>query len=374
MKSNRNERKKPISKSTKTKKVDTTLFLSIVGFCLFGLLAVFNASVVSAFRDFGNQFHFVTDQGIYLGVGLIGLIIISFVDYHVWYKLAIPLLFCVLILLLAVFIPGIGIKALGAKRWLNFGFFILQPTELAKFVLVIYFCAWFTYKERDRLIPFLLLLTLVVGLIILQPDLGTAIIIMAIASVLYFFSGAPISHFLILIPLTLAGGTIFAFAEPYRFARITTFFNVKNDPLGASYHLHQILLSLGSGGWFGVGLGKSRQKYGYLPEPMTDSVFAIIAEELGFIGAALIIGAFVFIALRSFQISQTAPDRFGQLLGSGIATWFSVQTLINLSSMVALIPLTGVPLPFISYGGSSLISILLGFGILLNISRQAKGT
>ncbi len=353
-------------------KIDAWLFIGIIIFCLFGILAIFNASIYGAYRDFQNQFHYVEDQVVYFLVGIIGMIILSFIDYHRWYKLSIPLLFIILILLIAVFIPGIGVNILGAKRWLRIGSFTLQPTELAKFALVIYLSAWFTYKEKNRLLPFLTLLGFVVGLVILQPDLGTAIIIITIAVLLYFLSGASITHFLLLFPVMMGLGLVFAISAPYRMNRIITFFNSQHDPLGASYHVRQILLSLGSGGWFGVGLGKSRQKYGYLPEPQTDSIFAILSEEMGFLGSLVIIFGFVFIAVHAFRIAENAPDRFGQLLASGIACWFSVQTLINLSAMVGLVPLTGVPLPFVSYGGSNLVSMLLGFGILLNISRHIK--
>lgn len=352
--------------------LDRVLLLVVVALSVFGLVAVFNSSVVSAFRDFGNQYHFVRDQAKYLAVGLMAMVVISFVDYHVWYRFAIPLLVATLIFLVAVFIPGIGVHALGAKRWLNFGLFTFQPTELAKLALVAYLSAWFTFREKGRLLPFLVLLSVVLGLVILQPDLGTAVIIMTIAGILYFISGAPIWHFLLLVPIALIGVGAVAVVAPYRLARLTTFLNFNADPLGSSYHVRQILVALGSGGWWGVGLGKSRQKYAYLPEANTDSIFAIIAEEIGFLGGLVVIAAFVIITLRALRIAKFAPDKFGQLLGSGVAIWFTTQSLINLSAMVVLIPLTGVPLPLISYGGSNLVSILVGMGILLNISRHLK--
>lgn len=351
---------------------DKPLILAILALATFGIVAVFNSSVVSAYRDFGDQYHYVKDQALYLVVGVVLMFLVASIDYHRWYKLAIPLLVTTLILLLVVFIPGIGVTALGAKRWVNFGFFILQPTELAKLALVIYLSAWFTFKERGRLFPFLIFLSMVVGLIILQPDLGTAVIITAIAGVLYFISGVPLTHVFVLIPLVIIGIGFLAIAAPYRLIRITTYLNPDVDPLGSSYHIRQILLALGSGGLFGLGLGKSRQKYEYLPEANTDSIFAIIAEEIGFFGSLLLILGFVLVIYRAYIISRRAPDRFGQLLSMGICIWFAFQTIINLSSMVALLPLTGVPLPLISYGGSSLISLLIGFGILLNIGRQAN--
>ncbi|RJR15559.1 putative lipid II flippase FtsW [Candidatus Microgenomates bacterium] len=357
----------------KTRSVfDRLLFISVIVLALFGLLAVFNSSVVSAFREFGDSYYFIKNQAVFLVLGTILMFVVSRFPYRNWYKLAIPLLFITLILLLAVFIPGIGIRALGAKRWIDLGFFSIQPTEIAKLVLVVYLSAWFANREKNRFVPFLVLLGLVVGLIILQPDLGTAVIISAIAVVLYFVSEAPLVHFLLLIPAGLLGLGVLAIAAPYRLARITTFLNPNNDPLGSSYHIRQVLLALGSGGLFGVGIGKSRQKYEYVPEANTDSIFAIIGEEIGFVGAFVLIAIFMFIAYRSFRVARRAPDRFGRLLGTGIAAWFTIQTLINLGAMVALVPLTGVPLPLVSYGGSNLLMMMIGFGILLNISRHAK--
>ncbi len=276
-----------------------------------------------------------------------------------------------LVLLLAVFLPGIGVRALGAHRWINFGFFILQPAELAKLTLVVYLSAWFSSHEQGRLLSFLILIGMVVGLILIEPDLGTSIIIVATAVILYFASGAPVAHFGILLPILAVALVGLAIISPYRMARLTTFLHPNEDTQGASYHIHQALLALGSGGWLGVGVGQSRQKYEYLPEANTDSIFAIIGEEFGFVGAAAVILAFLFLIWRGFRIAKRGPDGFGTLLALGVTVWIAVQTIINLSAMVALMPLTGVPLPFISYGGSSLIIELAAVGILLNISRKA---
>jgi len=272
--------------------------------------------------------------------------------------------------LVAVFVPGMGVRALGAHRWLNFGFFILQPAELAKLVLIIYLSAWFSKVEKGKLIAFLLLLGIIIGLVIIEPDLGTAIIILSIALILYFLSGAPFIQFLLLFPILLIGVSGLAIIAPYRFRRLTTFFNPESDPLGASYQIRQVLFALGSGGWFGVGIGKSRQKYQYLPEANTDSIFAIIGEEVGFIGAIFVVVSFLFLVWRGFKIAKGAADPFGKLLALGISSWVGIQTIINLAAMVALLPLTGVPLPLVSYGGSSLIILLSAFGILLNISKH----
>ena len=351
---------------------DKLLVLGLLGLVVFGLLAVYNSSIVIALRDFADPYYFVKDQLRFAVVGFVLMYVVSLVDYRRWFKLSIPFLGLTLVLLLAVFIPGIGVGALGAKRWLNLGFTSIQPTEVAKLSLVLYLSAWFTYKERSRFGPFMVLLLVVLGMIILQPDMGTAAIISIISVIMYFVSQAPLWHFLILTPLALGGGLLLAVIAPYRLSRLLTFLNPDRDPLGASYHIRQILIALGSGGVWGLGLGKSRQKYEYLPEATTDSIFAVVAEEIGFFGSVILIGAFLFVIWRIFQIAKQAPDRFGRLVTAGIGIWFGVQSLVNLSAMVALLPLTGVPLPLISYGGSSLVMLLMGMGIVLNISRQAK--
>lgn len=350
--------------------MDYLLVLVLFLLSLFGLLMVFEASTPLAYQEFGDKYYFIKEQGKWLGVGTLVLFIFSFLDYHYLYSLAVPLLFSTLFFLGAVFIPGIGVRALGASRWVNLRVFSFQPAELAKLTLAIYLSAWFTSKEKGRLGAFLLLLFMVLGLVILEPDLGTAVIIGGMALALYFASGAPISHFLLLLPLGLFSFLGLSIISPYRFKRLVTFLNPHRDPLGASYHIRQILLALGSGGLTGGGLGRSRQKYLFLPEATTDSIFAIIGEEFGFLGAVVVILIFLFVIYRGFLIAKRAPDRFGRLLALGIVSYFAIQTIVNLASMVALLPLTGVPLPLVSYGGSSLVITLCGMGILLNISRQ----
>lgn len=343
------------------RKSDLGLFLGTIIICLVGLMFVFEASL--------EKYHFARDQSVWLIFGTIALIFFSKFNYRRLYNLALPILLVIIFLLLLVFLPGLGIKALGAHRWIKLGPMVLQPAEVTKLGLIIYFSAWFSNREKGRLSSFLILMGLVVSLIIAEPDLGTAVIICATALVLYFLSSAPLWHFFLLLPLSFFGGLVLALVSPYRFLRLTTFLNPQDDPLGASYHIRQVLLGLGSGGIFGLGLGKSRQKFEYLPEAMTDSIFAIIAEELGLIGGIFIILLFVFLLWRGVRIALSAPDKFGFLLASGITFGLGVSAIINLGAMVALIPLTGVPLPFISYGGSNLVVSLAGIGILLNISK-----
>lgn len=352
------------------RKIDLPLLTAAILLSLLGLLFVFDASSVTAARNFGDKYHFLRDQTTWFILGIAVLGFFSFFDYHKLYYLALPIIGLTVVLLLLVFFPGLGVKALGAHRWLKFGAVTIQPAEMAKLALVIYLAAWFSYRERGRLLAFVILTTIVVGLVLLEPDMGTAIIICAIALGIYFFSGAALWHFGFLVPLIASSGFILAVFSPYRLRRLLTFLNPEIDPLGASYHIRQILLSLGAGGIWGVGLGKSRQKFEYLPEAMTDSIFAIIGEELGFIGAVAIILIFLFLVWLGLRIALSAPDRFGQLLAFGISFWIGVQTIVNLGAMVALFPLTGVPLPFLSYGGSNLVVTLAGVGILLNISKQ----
>lgn len=363
------EQTRVVKNIVKPHRQDRLLFGAIILLSFFGLIMVYDASVAIAIRDFNDQYHFVRDQLRWLGIGIVSLFIFSRIDYHRLKPFVLPMLLATLLLLLAVFIPGLGIKALGARRWINVGFFIIQPAEIAKLTLILYLSVWLSHPEKGRLWSFLLLVGMVVGLIVLEPDLGTAVIVVGIAVALYFLSGAPLSHFLALIPVLLIGIGVLAIASPYRFSRVLTFVNPERDPLGSSYQIRQVLLALGSGGVTGVGIGKSRQKYEYLPEANTDSIFAIIGEEVGYVGALVVISVYLFIVWRGFRIARHAPDPFGRLVALGISLWFGIQTSINLSAMVVLIPLTGIPLPLISYGGSSLIILMISFGILLNISR-----
>lgn len=367
----------PFSKKKKTSehkgfKFDKTLTVLVVLLSLFGLLMIYNASSAEALRSFNDKFHYLKDQSKWLLLGMVTCLIVAKFDYHHLYNLSPIILIGTIVLLLLVFVPGFGIKAYGAHRWLNFRVFTLQPSELAKIALIIYLSAWLSSKEKGRFLPFVLLLSLISFLVIIEPDLGTAIIIIATGIVIYFASGAPVVHFLALAPGAILSAIVLSIVSPYRASRLLSFINPNTDPLGSSYHIRQILISLGSGGLIGLGLGNSRQKYQYLPEATTDSIFAIISEETGFVGSLLLLTVFLLIFLQGIEIASHAPDNFGKLLAIGITSWFFIQTFINLFSMVAIVPLTGVPLPFISYGGSSLVVLMLGVGILLNISGQRK--
>jgi cell division protein FtsW len=354
------------------KKIDLILLISVLLLTFFGLFMIYDASSFVAFRDFADKYHYVKDQVFWIVLGVLALGFFSRFDYHKFYNLAIPIIIISIALLIMVFVPGIGVKLLGARRWIDLRFTLLQPSEVVKLALSIYLAAWFSNKEKGRLWAFLMLLAFILALVMLEPDMGTAAIILFEGIVLYFLSGAKTAYFIILAPVIGILGLLLAKLEPYRAARVTAFLNVGQNIDSASYHVRQILIALGSGGLFGVGVGNSLQKYAYLPENTTDSIFAIIAEELGFVGAVLIIGVFIAIIWGGFSIAMNAKDLFGKLLAGGIISFLAGQVLINLAAQTALLPLTGIPLPFISYGGSALIINLAAVGILLNIGRQSK--
>jgi cell division protein FtsW len=238
---------------------------------------------------------------------------------------------------------------------------------VAKLALITYLSAWLVNPEKGRIFSFLILVGALVGLIMLEPDMGTAIVLFGTSLIIYFLSDSELRALLLVLPLSLVGAIGLAIHSPYRLRRVLTFLNPEADPLGSSYHVRQALIAFGSGGLFGIGFGNSRQKYSYLPEANTDSIFAIIGEELGFIGSVIVVGAIAFFLYRLFRTTLHVEDKFGRLLGLGIVSWLALQTVINIGSMLALMPLTGVPLPFISYGGSALVAELIGIGILLNI-------
>jgi cell division protein FtsW len=353
------------------KKTDLVLLFETILLTLFGFFMIYDASSFISFRDFGDKYHYIKDQSVWMIFGFLGLFLFARFDYHKLYNLSLPLLVAALIMLGSVFVPGIGVSVLGAHRWLNLRFTILQPAEGIKLILAIYLAAWFSNKEKGRFLSFLLLLGMVLLLVMLEPDMGTAIIILSEALIVYFLSGGNILYFTLLGPLLAFLGFLLIKIEPYRAKRLTTFLNTNDTISGASYHVRQILIALGSGGITGVGIGNSLQKYAYLPENTTDSIFAIIAEEFGFIGSTILFIIFIGVIWQGFSIAVHAKDTFGKLLAGGIIGFLSTQIIINLGAQTAFLPLTGVPLPFISYGGSSLIVDLCSIGILLNIRKQS---
>jgi cell division protein FtsW len=333
---------------------------------------IYEASSISAIRIYGDAFYFVKAQLRWFGVAMIAFVFFSMLDYHLLYSLALPILLGNLFLLMIVFVPGLYTTALGAKRWLHIGFINIQPSELTKMSLIIYLSAWFSFKERSRFVAFLFLASVVIGLVMIQPDLGTAVILGIMAVFLYFVSGAPLYHLGFIIPVAFVVVGFLAISSPYRFQRLVTFANPDSDPQGIGYHVKQINIALSLGGVGGVGFGNSRQKFQFLPEAHTDSIFAIIGENFGFIGTSLIAVSYMSLLYLAYKRFGEIRDRLGYLLASGIIFLIGLQTLINLGAMVQLLPLTGVPLPFISYGGSSLVTFYILLGILVNILNQQQ--
>ncbi len=356
--------------SLKDHKFSWIFFLPII-LSLVGLFFVFESSSVKSFQEFNDSFHYFKLQSIWIGLGIAGMIFFSFFDYHNLYYLSFIFMFGTILLLMFVLIPGLGHAAGGARRWIDLGMINLQPTELAKFCVIIYLASWFTQRERRRFFSFMILLCMLMFLIILQPDMGTAIIIFLLALAMYFYAGIDLHYLLFLAPVSAVAFFVLIKISPYRFKRFTAFLNPQSDPLGIGYHINQILISLTSGGLLGQGIGTSRQKYLFLPEAHTDSIFAIIAEEFGFAGCIFLLILFFSLILHAYKITAKASDRFGRLLAGGIFAFFNLQIIINLGSMVNIMPLTGVPLPFISYGGSNLLVSFALMGVLLNIAKKS---
>jgi cell division protein FtsW len=334
-----------------------------------------SASVVISFEQTGGNYFYLKRQLTFLGFGLIAMIFTSIVDYRIWRKYALYIMILALALLAVVLLPYFASPSHGANRWIILGPMNIQPSEFAKLALIIYLSGWLARRKDDiksfsrGFLPFLLILSIVVFLVMKEPDLGTMAIIAGSAAVVFFVAGASWVHVLlggvsgVLVILALI------LSAPYRLNRLFTFLNPQSDPQGIGYQIKNAMIAIGSGGLWGLGFGNSRQKYLYLPEAHTDAIFAVIVEEIGFIRSSVIVILFILLGFRGYKIAKEAPDDFGRFLATGITTWFILQAFINLSAILGLIPLTGVPLPFISYGGSSLVISLAAVGILLNISK-----
>ena len=350
---------------------DSKLLFIILLLLSLGIIAVADASAPQAVNVFNDKYFFVKQQLLWGGAGVLLMLIVSRINYSFWEKVATPLFWISTVFLILVLIPGLGITALGARRWIELGFLSFQPSELTKLTLAIYL-ARVASKGKGSL-AFIVPIGVLGLLIMLQPDLGTTIITVGIGMAQIFYSGVNLLHLLGFGALGALATTLLVLTSSYRRARFLTFLQQSQDPLGRDYHIRQILLALGSGGIIGAGLGQSRQKYLFLPEAATDSIFAIIAEEVGFIGSLVLIVIFAAFIYRCILIARSAPDKFSQVLALGITAWIGGQAILNIAAMVALVPLTGIPLPFFSYGGSSLVMILISCGILLSISRFTHG-
>jgi cell division protein FtsW len=343
------------------------LFLTII-LSLLGLFFVFDASTVESYRAFGHQYHFLKQQSIWLVVGSIALVFGLNWPLNFWEKTAFSWYVFGIFLLILVFIPGLSLELNGAKRWIDLGFATLQPIEFFKFGLVLFFASWM--HKHQKIGSFVFFTGLPALLLLFQPDLGSLLILLSIAFGMYFLAEG---NLLTLTGIGLLGVALISLAivfSPYRQKRLATFLNPESDPLGASFHIRQITLALGNGGLFGQGLGNSRQKYSYIPEASSDSIFAIVAEEIGFLGSLVLIGLFVAYVVYGYKIIKDIDKKsFMYLMGFGFLIWVCSQIILNLAAVVALVPLTGLPLPFFSSGGSSLVMVMFISGVMLNISK-----
>jgi cell division protein FtsW len=361
-------------------KPDYKFLITLFAIIFLGMIMLSSASVALSYEKFGNAYYYVNHQIIFgLLPGLFLLVVFSLIDYRHWKKISFAALVLSIILLVAVFIPGLRAEYGTAKSWLSILGVSFQPAELVKLTFLVYLASWLENRGkkkagdlREGLIPFLFVLGVITILLILQPDIGTMMIIILFSLVVYFVGGANLLHMAIFGLGGFMSLLLLIKISPYRSARLMTFLHPELDPQGVGYHINQAFLAIGSGGFWGRGFGMSRQKFQYLPEVAGDSIFAIVAEELGFFIATLIIIAFLYLMYRGFKIAQTAPDNFAKLLVVGIIAWIMIQSFVNIGAMVGLMPLTGVPLPFISYGGTAMAVLLAACGIVINISRQTR--
>lgn len=352
----------------------TVTILVILGFFIFS-----SASLGLLARD-GARFSSVAFSQFFLGIflGSMALLVMSNIHYNYLRRYSLVIFILSMVTTLLVFVPGLGLEFNGARRWLLIGTMSVQPSEFLKIAFVIYFAAWLS-GIRDKLhsffysvIPFVLLMGIIGAVLLSQPDAGTLLVILAAGFGMFFAGGARWRDIAVLVGASLSGAVLLVLSRPYIMDRILAFINPERDPLGASYQIQQSLIAVGSGELFGRGFGQSIQKFSFLPEPIGDSIFAVTAEEFGFIGSSLLIILFLFLALRGLKIATRAPDYFSGLVVVGIVILIVFQSFINMASMLGIFPLTGLPLLFVSHGGSALFFTLLGVGIILGISRYGK--
>ncbi|KKT35890.1 MAG: Cell division protein ftsW [Parcubacteria group bacterium GW2011_GWA2_44_12] len=359
--------------------MDYWLLGIVIILSLIGMLMLASASVVISTDKFADPYYMIKHQLLFGFIpGFFLLILFSKIDYKFWQKYATLLYIVSVVALILVFVPGLGFMHGGGRRWITLGFTTLQPSEFAKLGLTIFLSAWFVKKGEEvrnfmyGFIPFLMILGIIAVLIILEPDIGTLSIVMVNGVSIAFAARTKIMHLFLLLIAGFFGFFALIHKATYRLNRITAFLDSSVDTSRISYQIHQALIAIGSGGWFGLGLGQSRQKYKYVPEVTGDSIFAIIAEELGFIVTVLILLLFFLLLYRIYKIGRASEDPFAKYVSAGIMAWLGYQTLINVGSMIKLVPLTGLPLPFVSFGSSALWVIMMGTGIVLNISKSTR--
>lgn len=354
---------------------DWWLLAIVLTLVMFGTVMIFSATTGMAAGASVSGNPYLIRQLIFAAVGLVGLVVAMHFDYHRYRLLALPGMVVVTGLLVAVLVVGQEVN--GAQAWFDLGPIQFQPSELAKPVMIAYLAGWLCTRGAQvqtfsyGLLQFALVMGVVIGLVMLEPDLGTAILLTTVGLSIFFVGGAQLVHF---FGLLLAGGggfLVLALSEAYRRERLLAFLDPESNLQATGWHLLQARLAFGSGGLFGIGLGESRQKFTWLPAPHNDAIFAIIGEELGLIGCAFVLGLFLLLGYRGYRIARRAPDQFGMLIGVGVTTWLIYQAVFNIGGITAAIPFTGITLPFVSYGGSSLVLSMTAIGMLLNVSRQS---
>jgi cell division protein FtsW len=364
----------PLKKSTP----DFILIIVTLTLLAVGLVMVYSASAVWADYKFDDSFFFAKRQLLFAAVGVFAMFFIMNVEYWTWKNWAKVLIIICFVLLVLVLIPGIGVLRNGSRSWIGVGAFSIQPSEFMKLAMIAFLAKYLSENQRyitsfrKGVLPSLLLVFTAFGMIMLQPDLGTGTVMVGTCVVMIFISGARIMHFAWMGIAGLAGFVALVLSAPYRIKRITSFLDPWEDPLNSGFQIIQSLYAIGPGGLFGLGLGESRQKFFYLPEPQNDFIFAILAEELGFIGGTFVLLLFSLVLWRGIRIALGAPDLFGSFLAVGIVSMIAIQVMINVGVVTGMMPVTGITLPFLSYGGSSLTLMLLAVGVLLNISRYSR--
>lgn len=361
----------------KFEEYDLVIMLMAIALTCFGVVMVYSASSVMAAKRFHDGFFFLKRQGLFALLGMGIMLAVMRVDYHTWKRAAVPGLLICLALLCLVLIPGIGGKAGGSSRWLKLPGFNLQPSEMAKLALIMYM-AYSLEKKQDKVksltagfIPYMIVLMFLIGCLVLQPDLGGALTLAFVAMVMLFAAGTRLVYIFSMGLLALPF-LMYKLSTGYHKGRMEAFLNPWSDPEGKGFQIIQSWLALGTGGVFGQGLGEGKQKLFYLPEAHTDFILSVVGEELGFLGVMVIIGMFFLLVQRAMRIAVAAPDTFGRFLALGIAVLFGIEATVNMCVVTGLLPTKGLALPFISYGGSSLLISLFAVGILLNISSGLK--
>lgn len=359
-------------------KVDRRFLLYVLILVFWGLAILSTASAPAGYLKFQDGFYFVKMQIIKgLLPGLVLFLFFCKIDYNFLRKIAWPFYLFVLFLLVLVFVPGLGMYLNGSRSWVAIGPLNFQPSEFGKIALIIILAMFLADRKRDMnnwqygLLPILAMIAPIFILIVLQPDLGTLSIFGFIAFVMLYLARVPRAHLVVLFLLGIMSFALFAATSDHGKNRLNTFLHPELDPQGVGYQINQAFLAVGSGGFWGLGLGQSRQKYQYLPEVSSDTIFAVLGEEMGFVGAVLLVVLFFLIARRGLKIAKNAPDEFGRLLCGGVIAWFAGQAFLNIGAIVGLLPLTGVPLPFVSHGGSALLSALAAVGIVAGVSKQS---